>query len=51
MAAWSFYEANRYSQATAALDRFIELDPKIRWRNILIPESVVLLRTNRRCRT
>ena len=27
MAAWSFYEANQYSRATAALDRFIELNP------------------------
>ena len=27
MAAWSFYEANQYSKATAALDRFIELNP------------------------
>ena len=27
MAAWSFYEANQYSQATAALERFIELNP------------------------
>ena len=27
MAAWSFYEANQYSRATAALDRFIELYP------------------------
>ena len=27
MAAWSFYEANQYTQATAALDRFIELNP------------------------
>jgi outer membrane protein assembly factor BamD len=27
MAAWSFYEANQYNRATAALDRFIELNP------------------------
>jgi outer membrane protein assembly factor BamD len=27
MAAWSFYEANQYSSAIAALDRFIELNP------------------------
>ena len=27
MAAWSFYEANQYSRAIAALDRFIELNP------------------------
>ena len=27
MAAWSFYDANQYSRATAALDRFIELNP------------------------
>ena len=27
MAAWSFYEANQYSRATAALDRFVELNP------------------------
>ena len=27
MAAWSFYEANQYSRATAALDRFIQLNP------------------------
>jgi outer membrane protein assembly factor BamD len=27
MAAWSFYKANQYSRATAALDRFIELNP------------------------
>jgi len=27
MAAWSFYEANQYNRATAALDRFIELYP------------------------
>lgn len=27
MAAWSFYESNQYSRATAALDRFIELNP------------------------
>ena len=27
MAAWSFYEANQYSHATAALERFIELNP------------------------
>ena len=27
MAAWSFYEANQYGRATAALDRFIELYP------------------------
>ena len=27
MAAWSFYEANEYNQAVAALERFIELNP------------------------
>lgn len=27
MSAWSFYEANQYSRATAALDRFVELNP------------------------
>jgi outer membrane protein assembly factor BamD len=27
MAAWSFYAANEYSRAVAALDRFIELNP------------------------
>lgn len=27
MAAWSFYEANQYARATAALDRFIKLNP------------------------
>ena len=27
MAAWSFYEANEYGRAIAALDRFIELNP------------------------
>ncbi len=27
MAAWSFYKANQYSSAIAALDRFIELNP------------------------
>ena len=27
MAAWSFYEANQYNRATAALERFIELNP------------------------
>ena len=27
MAAWSFYDANQYSRATAALERFIELNP------------------------
>ena len=27
LAAWSFYEANQYNRATAALERFIELNP------------------------
>ena len=27
MAAWSFYEANDYARAVAALDRFVELNP------------------------
>ena len=25
MAAWAFYQSNRYSQSVAALDRFVEL--------------------------
>ena len=51
MAAWSFYEANQYSRATAALERFIELnpaDPLVEYAYYL--KSVMLLRTNRRCR-